>query len=97
MTTWELSRWSREWVGAITVTADGAPVTTWTYTIVRIGEQPASEAAINLVPTALDGDLGVLVGPDTAHELTLGRYHILVRYVDNPEAPVLTAGTIVIV
>lgn len=89
MTTWILSRLSTEWVGPITVTADGTPVTGWTYALVPANSRPASVDDIALVPQPLDGGLGILVGPGTGHVLEQGVYRIWVRYVDAPEAPVL--------
>ena len=88
MTTWHLNRLSREWVGPITVTADGDPVMGWTYALLPVGERPVAPEDIDGVPTALPGGLGVLVGPDTAHVLAPGEYALWVRYVDTPEAPV---------
>jgi hypothetical protein len=100
-TTWTLSRLSREWVGPITVTADGTPVTDWTYAVVQFGQRPATPEEIDAAPAVLGaGDAarrGVLVGPGTDHELTPGRYLIWLRYVADPEAPVLEpVGVLVI-
>lgn len=89
MTTWRLSSLSREWVGPITVSADDVPVTAWTYVVLPWGEKPATPEEIASTPTALDGGLGVLVGPDSDNVLTMGEYQIWIRYVDDPEAPVL--------
>jgi hypothetical protein len=96
-TTWRLSRLSREWVGPITVTADAAPVTNWTYAVVPFGDRPAAPEDIDAAPTVLDDLLGVLVGPGTDNVLTTGRYVIWVRYVAGSEAPVLNdVGVLVI-
>jgi len=91
VTVWVLSRLSREWVGPITVTRDGVTVTGWTLTVLPRNQVPATAEDIAEDPTELNGGLGVLVGPDTDHVLTQGEYSIWVRYVDNPEAPVLTS------
>jgi hypothetical protein len=97
MTTWTISRWSKEWVGPIEVEASGITVTDWTYAVLAAGQQPASATAIDDTPQTIGSDLGVLIGPGTAHELSPGRYLIWVRYVANPEAPVINDfGTIVI-
>jgi hypothetical protein len=100
-TTWTLSRLSREWVGPITVTADGQAVTDWTYVIVPFGQQPASPEAIDAAPVTLGtGDAirrGVLVGPGTDQELTPGRYQIWLRFVADPEAPVLVAVGVLVI
>lgn len=97
MTTWRLSSLSREWVGPITVTADGDPVTGWTYTVMPWSQKPATPEAIASAPTALDGGLGVLVGPGTGHVLAAGEYQIWIRYVDAPEAPVLYGGIALVI
>jgi hypothetical protein len=88
-TTWTLPRSSREWVGPLTVTADDAAVTGWTYAILPFGERPATPEDIDGVPTVLDDARGILVGPDTDNELAAGRHVIWVRYVSGQEAPVL--------
>lgn len=88
-TTWTLPRLSTEWVGPITVSRDGTPVTGWTYALALFGERPATADAISGTPHELDGGLGILVGPGTSHVLAPGVYRIWVRYVDAPEAPVL--------
>lgn len=88
ITTWRLSRLTREWVGPIEVTADAAPVINWTYTILPAGTRPATPEDIDGVPTILDDALGILVGPGTDNTLAAGRYLIWVRYVSGLEAPV---------
>lgn len=96
-TTWRLSRLSREWIGPITVTADAAPVTNWTYAIVPFAQLPATPEDVDGVPTILDDTLGILVGPGTDNTLPAGRYVIWVRYVAGLEAPVLNdVGVLVI-
>lgn len=97
ITTWRLSRLSREWVGPITVTADGVPVTTWTYRITPASDRPATPGDIDGVPVVLDDQRGILVGPETSNVLAPGRYLIWVRYVAGQEAPVMDdVGVLVI-
>jgi hypothetical protein len=88
-TIWRLPRLSKEWLGPITVTRDGDPVTGWTLAILPRGQQPTGVAAINQEPTTIDGELGVLVGPGTDHVLTPGLYRLWIRYADATEAPVI--------
>jgi hypothetical protein len=88
-TTWTLSQLSTEWVGPITVAADGDPVTGWTYTLTPYSDTPDSADAIDGTPDVLDDGLGILVGPGTTNQLTPGVYRIWVRYGAAPEAPVL--------
>lgn len=97
MTTWRLSSLSREWVGPIAVAANDDPVTGWTYLVLPWGEKPATPESIAGVPTALDGGLGVMVGPDTDNELEPGEYNIWVRYIDAPEAPVLDENMTIVI
>lgn len=89
MTAWRLHHLTREWVGPITVTADGDPVTGWAYALLPRFAEPASADDITGTPTELNSGLGILVGPGTDHQLAPGVYRIWIRYVDNPEAPVL--------
>lgn len=97
MTTWTLPRLSVEWVGPITVQRNGVTVTGWTYTILPATDQPTTTTAIGSTPTTISGQLGILIGPGTTHPLTVGTYRIWIRYVDNPEAPVLNnVGSITI-
>lgn len=86
-TVWELYHASREWVGPITVTDRGAAVTDFTVAVYARG----TEIAAWLTPTALDGGLGVLVGPDSdVGQLTPGvPYYLAVRYAADPEDVVL--------
>lgn len=89
--TWTLPAETKEWVGPITVTADGQPVTTFEVTVTEGGGRPTAWVAT----TELEGDLGVLVGVGTAFPLRTGRrYTIWTRYADTPEIPVTRIGTI---
>jgi len=98
VTSWRVPRLSTEWVGPITVTRNGTPVTGWKLALFPRTYQPAATSEINETPSTLDGGLGVLVGPGTSHVLTPGLYRLWVRFVDTPEAPVLNdVGTIQIV
>lgn len=100
-TTWTLSRLSREWVGPITVTADGLAVDDWTYLLLPAGTRPATPENIDGAPTVLgtgeEARAGILVGPGTDDELGPGRYLIWLRYVADPEAPVLTPVGVVVI
>lgn len=95
--TWTLSRLSREWVGPITVTADGTPVADWLYAIVPSSAQPADSADIDGVPIVLDDTLGVLVGPESDNPLGPGRYRIWIRYTAGQEAPVLECVGVLVI
>lgn len=97
ITTWRVSRLSREWVGPIAVTADDAPVTDWAYAILPAGDRPATPEDIDGESTTLDDMLGILIGPGTDNILAPGRYLIWVRYVAGQEAPVMDdVGVLVI-
>lgn len=98
MSHWTLPRLSTEWVGPIVVTRSGAPVAGWKLAIFPRTYQPAAVTEIAESPSTLDGGLGVLVGPGSSHVLAPGLYRLWVRFVDNPEAPVINDfGTIQIV
>ncbi len=97
MTTWTISRWSKEWIGDIAVAANGTPVTTWTYAVLARGQQPASAAAIDGTPEVIGAERGILVGPGTDHVLSPGTYVIWIRYVANPEAPVINDFGVIVV
>lgn len=87
---WTVPRLSTEWVGPITVTRNGVPVTGWKLAIFPRTYQPAATSEINETPSTLDGGLGVLIGPGSGHVLSPGLYRLWVRYVSNPESPVLS-------
>lgn len=95
MTTWTLDRLSVEHV-PVDVADNGTPVTGWTYLVLPRDEHPTAAADIDGDPAELDDQLGFLVGPGTDNALTPGTYRVFIRYADNPEAPVLVAGQIVI-
>lgn len=87
---WTVPRVSTEWVGPISVTRNGVAVTGWKLAVFPRAYQPAAASEINETPSTLDGGLGVLIGPGSAHVLSPGLYRIWVRYVDTPESPVLS-------
>lgn len=89
MSDWRLPRESVELVGPITVTDDGTPVTTFEVAVLAANYRP--EEADWETPEDVGGDQFVLVGPGTAHALDSGVYRLWVRYVANPETPVLDA------
>lgn len=95
MSVWILPRITVEWVGPIVVTADGTPVTGWTYALFPPAYRPDLPEEVAATPDLLDDGVGILVGPGTGNDLARGTYRIWVRYVAAPEAPVLDdVGTI---
>jgi hypothetical protein len=84
-TTWIVPAESEEWVGPITANLNGTPTTAWQVAVVPNGHRQPSWAD----PDALDGGLGVLIGPSTANVLTPGRYGIWIRVTDSPEVVVV--------
>lgn len=94
LTTWTLAAETKEWVGPITVLADGSPVLSFEVTVTAAADRPTSWQAA----TSLDGGLGVLVGTDTPFPLVAGqRYTVWTRYTDSPEIPVTKVGIIRVV
>jgi hypothetical protein len=91
LVTWRLPPETKEWVGPLTVTADGEAVTAFDVTVTAPGQRPADWAP----PTALGGALGALVGAGSGFPLLPGRkYTLWIRFTDVPETPVLQAGLI---
>lgn len=94
LTTWTLPAETKEWVGPITVTADGVPVTNFEVTVTAGAGRPTTWYATEV----LEGERGVLVGAGTAFPLRPGqRYTVWTRYTDVPEVPVTRIGTIRVV
>jgi hypothetical protein len=92
-TTWTMPRESREWVGPLTVTANGVPTLTYQVSVVHGADRPTRWAA----PDPLGGQLGVLVGPTATWPLAPGQYSIWVQVTSAGEAPVLDdVGTITV-
>lgn len=97
-TTWQVPQLSREWIGPLSVTADGIPVTDWVYKIMPFDQRPVTAESIDGEPTILDDMLGIMIGPGTGNELSPGRFLIWIRYLSGAEAPVLNnVGVLVIV
>ena len=96
-TLWTLPRESEEWVGPLTVTVNGAPVTTYQVAVVKHGQRPTAWATPDNDPRTPFTALGVLIGPGTANALAAGSYHIWIKVTSSPELPVLDdAGQIII-
>lgn len=83
MSLWRLPRESTEWVGPLTVTVDGEPVTTFEVAYLPYLARPVEDDWTT--PTVLDGAAGVLVTPVTE----ASRHAVWVRVTDHPEIPVL--------
>ena len=87
MTTWNLPRETIEWVGPVTVTADGEPATAVELALLPLGTRPAGD--VWQAPLVLDGGQGLLV-----NGLAPDRYVLWARVTDAPETPVLEVGTV---
>lgn len=88
--TWILVAETKEFVGPITVLADGAPGT-FEVAVTAPGARPASFAAADQIGT----DFGVLVGAGTTIPLTAGvKYTVWTKFTDDPEIPVDKVGYI---
>ena len=91
LTAWSLPAETKEWVGPVTLTADGSTVTAFMMTLSAQGQRPANWVD----PTELDGKRGLLVGVGTPFTLLPGRrYYVWLKYTDSPEVPVLRVGSI---
>jgi hypothetical protein len=94
LTIWSLVAETKEWAGPLVVTANGVPVSTFQVSVCEGAVRPTTWLAADDDP---DGGAtkGVLVGAGTSWPLAVGRkYMIYIKYTDNPEIPVLRAGTI---
>jgi hypothetical protein len=92
-TPWSLPGETKEWVGPITVLADGDVTNAFKVTVTAPGARPVNwQDAIQL---DFSGGYGVMVGVGTAFPLVVGRkYTVWIRYTDAPEQPVRKVGTI---
>lgn len=91
LTQWSVAAESKEWIGPITVTADGVPTTAWEGTLTAPGARPETWVA----PTELDAGYGLLIGNGTSFTLLPSRkYTLWVRFTDDPEVPVQRCGEI---
>jgi hypothetical protein len=91
LTAWSLAAETTEFVGPITVTADGVPVTGFEVTLTGPGARPATWVS----PEVLGSQRGILVGTGTGFPLVPStKYTVWVRYADSPETPVMHVGTI---
>lgn len=94
LTQWELVGETKEWVGPLTVTANGTGVTSYQVSVCEGTARPTVWASADDDP---DGGLvkGVLVGAGTSWPITVGRkYTIFVKFTDAPEIPVIRGGII---
>lgn len=83
----EYPRETVEFVSFDTVAVNGMEVTDFEVAVVRDGARPVDYTD----STTLDGTPGfMLVGPELQG---IGRYRVFVRVPDNPESPVIDAGT----
>lgn len=91
LTAWSVAAETCEFVGPITVTADGAPVTNFEVTVTAPGARPI----VWVAPEVLGGNRGVMVGTGTPFLLTAStKYVVWIRYADSPETPVMHIGTV---
>ncbi len=91
LTLWEVAAETKEWVGPMTVTADGAPVSAFEVAVTEGTKRPTTWRA----PLTLEGQRGVLVGVETDWPLAVGKvYTVWIRFTDQPERPVERIGSI---
>jgi hypothetical protein len=95
MTIWTFDRDDVRWVGPVTVTDNGVPITNYTVSVYIYGGRPASWAAPDVQPGGTA--LGVLVGAGTKWPMTAARgtYVIRAREVGTPETESVEVGRIV--
>lgn len=71
----------------VRVSVDGVPHSNFKVCLVPLGDRPE----VWNDPFELDGKYGVMI-----EDMEIGQYWVYVRVEDNPEAPVLLAGTVTI-
>lgn len=83
MTTWRVPVESEnEWVGALVVTANGSPTTTYKVAVVEYGSRPTAwENPVTHPDNAVAG-LGVVVGVGSAHLLVAGHAYLIWVQID---------------
>ncbi len=87
MRTWKIPRESNELVGPITVTDDEQPVTTFDVALTLENRRPTIES---WAPAdIIEAKAYVHVGVGSARPLAVGKWRIWVRFIDNPEVPVI--------
>lgn len=91
LTQWSVAAETKEWVGPITVTADGTPTTAFEVTLTAPGARPVDWVDADI----LDGGRGILIGEGTDFPLIAGRkYTVWIRFTDDPEIPVQRCGNV---
>jgi hypothetical protein len=96
MSNWVVNFLSVEHV-PVNVTDAGQPLTGWKYIILPTYQAPTAVTQFVGVPTELEGQLGILIGPGTGQVLAPGEYAVWVRYESTPEIPVLpVVGRIIV-
>lgn len=89
--TWTLAAETKEFVGPITMTVDGTPVTTYEVTVTSGGGRPTTWQNRDEV----GGERGVMVGDGTNFLLKAGqKYTVWTKFTDTPEIPVDRVGFI---
>lgn len=95
LTQWELVAETLEWVGPITVTVNGSPVTNFTLAVVEGSARPVTFVTPDADPDAPGTAKGVIVGAGSTFPLLVGKtYTIFAKYSDSPEVPVERCGKI---
>jgi hypothetical protein len=95
LTQWELVAETKEWVGPVTVTVNGTPVTNFTLAICEGTTRPGTFLSPDLDPDPPGTAKGIIVGTGSSWPIVSGKtYTIFFKYTDNPEIPVGRCGKI---
>lgn len=89
ITTWDIPQLSREWIGPITVTANGVAVTSYKLALMPDGSEPATGDWAD--PTLSGTELGIIA------DVAPGSYRIWAKYDTALESVVLDDVGILIV
>jgi hypothetical protein len=93
---WHLPRETKEWIGPITVTANGVIITSWQVCLIADGSRPVE--ADWQTPDSIGPYLGVTIGTGSNYpSLATGSYLIWVRFDNATEEPVINDVGIVVI
>lgn len=95
-TIWRLPKETKEWIGPITVTADGAVITGWQIALIADGLRP-SEADWHAADQ-VGIEYGVMIGEGSNYpSLSIGSYLLWVRFDNGTEKPVVFDFAVIII
>lgn len=93
---WRVPHETKEWIGPVTVTANGIGISSWEGCLLADGTRPLE--ADWQTPDSIGPDKGIMIGSGTNYPtLTKGSYILWVRFNNGTEVPVSHRAGIVVV